>query len=117
VVASWGSLLRCRLCLPGIVHVVVAGVLLGAGRTVVLLIKTSLVFYRLNKKRTQKWDREVTSPGPVGGPPRPRSRRCCHLGPVLVVAVVPVVAVPREPLMSSWFPFLFCTCSLFVHNR
>jgi hypothetical protein len=25
------------------------------------------------------------------------------LGPTLVVAVVPVIAVPREPLVSSWF--------------
>jgi hypothetical protein len=31
---------------------------------------------------------------------------CCrHLGPALVVAVVPDVVVPRKPLVSSWSPF------------
>jgi len=43
-VASWGSLLWCWLCLPGIIHVVVVGVLLGVGCIIILLIETLLVF-------------------------------------------------------------------------
>ena len=36
-----------------------------------------------------------------------RRRSCRRLGPALVVAVVPDVAVFREPLVSSLFPFRF----------
>jgi hypothetical protein len=50
-VASWWSLLCCRLRLPSIVHVVVVGVLLGIGHTVVLLIETSLVFLKFKEEK------------------------------------------------------------------
>jgi len=104
-VALWGSLLWRRLCLPGIFHVVAVGVLLGAGRTGVLLVKISLVFLKFNK-RTHKQGRMVASPGAVGGllvcPPR----CCCHLGPVLVAAVAPVGAAPREPLVPVPVPYM-----------
>jgi len=39
-----GSSLWCQLCLPGVICVVVVGVLLGVGCTVILLIETLLVF-------------------------------------------------------------------------
>ena len=85
------------------------GVLLGVGHTIVLLVEMSLVFLKLKKKKNHKWDQEVTSPGPVGGhlvgPPRCHFRHRCRLDPDLVGAVIPVVAVPREPLASSQFPF------------
>jgi hypothetical protein len=79
------------------------------------------ILKKLNEKITHKCDQEVTSPGTISGllisPPRPLSHPCCHLGPILVVAVIPVIAVPPEPLMLSWFPFPFCECSPFVHNH
>jgi hypothetical protein len=85
------------------------GVLLGIGHTIVLLIEMVLVFLKLKQKKNHKWDREVTSPSPVGGHLVGhlcrRFRHRCRLDPDLVVAVVPVVAVPREPLVSSQFPF------------
>jgi len=67
-VALWGSLLWCHLCLPSIIHIVVVGVLLGVGHTVVLLIETSLVFLKLKEKKFTS-DQEVTSPDPVGWSP------------------------------------------------
>jgi hypothetical protein len=98
-------------------RVVVLGVLLGVGhcstarRNVVSILKIE------REKKTHRWDQEVTSPSPVGhlvGPPHRHFRRRCHLDPT---AVVPVVAVPREPLMSSQFPFLFRTRSLFGNTH
>jgi hypothetical protein len=60
-----------------VVRAVVIGMLLGVGRTVVLLVETSLVLLKLKgKKVTHKWDQEVSPPGPAAGllfgPPRPR---------------------------------------------
>jgi hypothetical protein len=73
-VASWG-LPWCCLYLPGVVYVVVVGVL---GHTVVLLTETPLVFLKLKEKKR-------SSPSPVAGllgPPRPHrsSRRHRRLG-------------------------------------
>ena len=58
------------------------------------------------------------SPVPtVVAPPGCCSRCRCRLGPVSVVAVISVVAAPRESLMLSWFSFTLRTSSLFVNNR
>jgi hypothetical protein len=46
-----GLLPWCRPHLPGVVHVVVVGVLLGVGHTLVLLVKTPLVFLKLKEKK------------------------------------------------------------------
>jgi integral membrane sensor domain MASE1 len=90
-VALRGSLPRCRLHLPSIVRIVVVGVLLGVGRTAVLLVEMSLAFVKLKEKKL----RATALPALLVGPPHLRFRRRCCLDPDLVVAVVPVVAAPR----------------------
>jgi hypothetical protein len=95
-VVSWGLLPWCHLHLPGVIHVVVVGV-----------IETSLVFLKLKEKNKSQW--LVSSSVPH-----------VHVVPLvaitaLVAAVVPVVAAPHKPI-AWWFLFLSHT-SLFVYNR
>ena len=113
-----GLITTSRLCgVIGVVavsawhhRIVVGGVLLGvahcspAHRNVISILK-------LKEKKTHQWDQEVTSPNPVGhliGPP------CRHFHRLDLMAVVPVIAVPCKPLVSSQFP---CMCSQFRNTH
>ena len=128
---GWCSL-RIAAVVGGSVAVVgcavVIGVLLGVGCSPACRNITSAPKNEIRIKITHEWDREVLPPSPAGdlffGLPVPvvvaplgcRSRCRCRLGPVLVVAIVPIVAAPRETLVLSWFPFPFRTRSPFVNN-